>query len=225
MTRQQDPQRRLVRAAHLGHTGVRGHDGQPVREVPLHVAGRVGVRLRLPEDRRRNILQMRRRAFDGPAGLQPADWGQPPRNPIRQPALAVVREQGIGADGHRHVEPPRGLHAEERAGRDGQDRQRPPVQSNVSADHRGIAAVLALPEAVVEEGARARAVLRIGVRRQPAPEDGRDAEYVEEIGGDEQALGIARVAAVAEVEPRRAECQQTGERLLQTGELVDLGGT
>ena len=95
-------------------------------------------------------------------------------------SFARLPEHGIGADGHRDIEPMPDLHAEKSGRSHADHRKQPAIEPDRALGHRGIAAELALPERVADHRARRSASGLIVLRAKYPAHDGGYLQDVEE---------------------------------------------
>ncbi len=133
----------------------------------------VHVRILLRQARRHHV-HLGLRLLDADSRRQATNDGQPTSTAA---VLDLVSSEG---EGPKHVEAP--ARHQERRGQDADDLGATPVESDESSDYRRIRTEAPLPEAVTDDSGR-RSPCRTGrhvLRSEAAPQDGSDAERVEE---------------------------------------------
>src|SRR5437763_11887645 len=156
---------------------------------------------------------MRGRPLNRPTGFQtPADR-QPPRRPCVEPIISALIHS-VRADGNGDVKRATDFEPKEALGCDADDLGRMAIERDDPPDCRPVAAELALPERVADDGIGWAAAASIVVCREEATEHGMDAEHTEEIAAHPQRARISHLAARREVERAAAPRKHAGERLL-----------
>ena len=180
------------------NVSVHGHDA----DVYAHVR----VELKLLPLPSRDAIHLGLGTLDRDAGLQPSDHAQPlivtlPRAEIeaeRRPTIDVRRHPRVR--GHEELEIP---------GHDADDRHRSAVDQNRAAQHLGIAAEAATPEAMAHyEGPRRdryvgileglRRDRRLVLDREVSAKERLGAQHAEEIRRDEGHLDLLRVTVAGQ---------------------------
>jgi hypothetical protein len=105
-------------------------------------------------------------------------------------------KHGIGAHRHSDVEAVADFHTEEPRRSYAENRERPAVEPYSAAGDGRVSAELALPESMTDYGSRRSAAWLIILRAECSPNLRRNAQHVEEIAADEQALRESHLAAL-----------------------------
>ena len=163
-------------------------------------------------------MQLRRGALERPPGLEAADRHEPPVGHGREPVATV--DHRLRAQRHGDVEAAAHFEAAEPRGGDADHLSLARVQCERSSDRARIAAHLARPERVAEDGPRRTAPLVVGVGDEP-PGGRREAEHIEEGARDEKTPREAHLAAVREVERGAAPGGDVRESLLLAADLLE----
>ena len=206
-TRQQDPQRILVRAVQRRQAGAGVLDDEAVLQVFLGAVRAVAGGQRLAEDGGRDAGQMCADArVSVPARLEAADHREPPGvRAFEATTRALPRASSVSTQIGRATSNWRpGSRPKNAGGVTPRIGQRAPVQVDVLPERRRVAAVLALPERVAQERARLAAVGLVLHACEAAAQRRTHAEHVEEVAADPQALGVPGLAAARQVESRRS---------------------
>ena len=220
---EQEPQRGRVLGAQRGGAAGARHRFELEGEVLGDRLGIEPVAQRLLEEARRDGAQLRGGALGRPPGTQPSHDGEPPH-------VRLVDQAGVRARGRR----PRRSGWPRRticptstpwnvAGVTPMMSKRWSVELDLPADHRRVAAVLALPERVADHRRRWPRIHGGRPRRvEHAAAGGRHAQHLEEVAADRQALGAADLAARRKAEALRRPGQDAGEGLLARPDLLPL---
>ncbi len=154
---------------------------------------------------------MRGGLLQGPAGFEPAHYVQPPEIAAGR---AIGAENRGGTQRKGYVENMADLETGKGGARYAEDGEGVRIQVDRFSDHRGISAVLALPEGIAKDragGSTAGLIVHGGEERA---QGGRHAQNIEDVAARPERFGGADLSSVGEVEPVGREGKEAGERLL-----------
>ena len=169
-----------------------------------------------------NRPQLRRCTLHAPTGLQPADRRQPPADATFQLTAFAINHR-LGAQGHGHIERAAYLHTVEIWSSNANNRKGMPANRELSAYHIGLAAVFTLPVRIAEDGSSGRAFLLIVRGKEQAAQCGLNAQGLEELPADPEALHVVNFTGRRNIELRGSPGKNAGKALLLRVNLLPHG--